>query len=153
TGRAQPAGSRRRSHRPHRRPADVGGADAQPARGRRGVGEQDPHPGREVPRFLRTHAAQIVNNLDWTSQFSAIDFLRDVGKHFPVNRMLAKESVAARLKNESGLSFTEFSYQVLQGNDYLELYRRYGCTLQTGGSDQWGNLTPGVDLIRRVEDR
>ncbi|RBP67782.1 tyrosyl-tRNA synthetase [Brevibacterium sanguinis] len=108
----------------------------------------------QVERFLDfsgTNAAQVVNNYDWTSQFSAIDFLRDIGKHFPVNRMLAKESVSARLKSESGISFTEFSYQVLQGNDYLELYRRYGCTLQTGGSDQWGNLTSGVDLIRRVE--
>lgn len=108
----------------------------------------------QVERFLDftgPNAAQVVNNYDWTSEISAIDFLRDIGKHFPVNRMLAKESVSARLKNESGLSFTEFSYQVLQGNDYLELYRRYGCTLQTGGSDQWGNLTSGVDLIRRVE--
>ncbi len=108
----------------------------------------------QVEKFLDfsgPNAAQVVNNYDWTSQVSAIDFLRDVGKHFPVNRMLAKESVSARLKSESGISFTEFSYQVLQGNDYLELYRRYGCTLQTGGSDQWGNLTAGVDLIRRVE--
>ncbi|MDN6159121.1 MAG: tyrosine--tRNA ligase [Brevibacterium sp.] len=103
--------------------------------------------------FEGPHAAQVVNNFDWTSEMSAIDFLRDVGKHFPVNRMLAKESVSARLSNESGLSFTEFSYQVLQGNDYLELYRRYGCSLQTGGSDQWGNLTSGVDLIRRVESQ
>ncbi|SDS99712.1 tyrosyl-tRNA synthetase [Brevibacterium sandarakinum] len=110
----------------------------------------------QVEKFLDfdgPHAAQVVNNYDWTSELSAIDFLRDVGKHFPVNRMLAKESVSARLSNESGLSFTEFSYQVLQGNDYLELYRRYGCTLQTGGSDQWGNLTSGVDLIRRVESQ
>ncbi|MCD1287766.1 MULTISPECIES: tyrosine--tRNA ligase [unclassified Brevibacterium] len=108
----------------------------------------------QVEKFLDfdgPHAAQIVNNLDWTSQMSAIDFLRDVGKHFPVNRMLAKESVSARLNSEAGISFTEFSYQVLQGNDYLELHRRYGCSLQTGGSDQWGNLTSGVDLIRRVE--
>jgi tyrosyl-tRNA synthetase len=108
----------------------------------------------QVEKFLDfdgPHAAKIVNNLDWTSQLSAIDFLRDIGKHFPVNRMLAKESVSARLNSEAGISFTEFSYQVMQGNDYLELYRRYGCTLQTGGSDQWGNLTSGVDLIRRVE--
>ena len=108
----------------------------------------------QVEKFLDfdgPNAAQIVNNLDWTSQLSAIDFLRDIGKHFPVNRMLAKESVSARLNSEAGISFTEFSYQVMQGNDYLELYRRYGCTLQTGGSDQWGNLTSGVDLIRRVE--
>jgi tyrosyl-tRNA synthetase len=110
----------------------------------------------QVEKFLDfdgPHAAQIVNNLDWTSQLSAIDFLRDIGKHFPVNRMLAKESVSARLNSEAGISFTEFSYQILQGNDYLELNRRYGCSLQTGGSDQWGNLTSGVDLIRRVEQK
>jgi tyrosyl-tRNA synthetase len=94
-------------------------------------------------------AARIVNNLDWTGPLPTIDFLRDVGKHFSVARMLAKESVSARL--ETGISFTEFSYQVLQAFDYLELYRRYGCVLQTGGSDQWGNLTAGVDLIRRIE--
>ncbi|WP_350269020.1 tyrosine--tRNA ligase [Brevibacterium sp. CBA3109] len=108
----------------------------------------------QVEKFLDfsgRHAAQIVNNYEWTSEMSAIDFLRDVGKHFPINRMLAKESVSARLNSEAGISFTEFSYQVLQGNDYLELHRRYGCSLQTGGSDQWGNLTSGVDLIRRVE--
>ncbi|PCC52302.1 tyrosine--tRNA ligase [Brevibacterium aurantiacum] len=101
--------------------------------------------------FTGPNAAQVVNNYDWTSEMSAIDFLRDIGKHFPMNRMLAKESVSARLNSEAGISFTEFSYQVLQGNDYLELHRRYGCSLQTGGSDQWGNLTSGVDLIRRVE--
>ncbi|WAL41168.1 tyrosine--tRNA ligase [Brevibacterium sp. BRM-1] len=108
----------------------------------------------QVEKFLDfdgPHAARMVNNLDWTGGVSAIDFLRDIGKHFPVNRMLAKEAVSARLNSESGISFTEFSYQILQGNDYLELYRRYGCTLQTGGSDQWGNLTSGTDLIRRVE--
>ncbi|MCI4011686.1 tyrosine--tRNA ligase [Brevibacterium sp. ZH18] len=110
----------------------------------------------QVEKFLDfsgPNAAQIVNNYEWTSEMSAIDFLRDVGKHFPVNRMLAKESVSARLNSENGISFTEFSYQVLQGNDYLELNRRYGCSLQTGGSDQWGNLTSGVDLIRRVEQK
>ncbi|MCC5581068.1 MULTISPECIES: tyrosine--tRNA ligase [Microtetraspora] len=95
-------------------------------------------------------SATMVSNLDWTAKLSAIDFLRDVGKHFPVNRMLARESVSARLGGE-GLSYTEFSYQILQANDYLELYRRHGCTLQLGGSDQWGNITAGVDLIRRVE--
>ncbi|AZL13395.1 tyrosine--tRNA ligase [Brevibacterium aurantiacum] len=108
----------------------------------------------QVEKFLDfsgPNAAQVVNNYEWTSEMSAIDFLRDVGKHFPMNRMLAKESVSARLNSEAGISFTEFSYQVLQGNDYLELHRRYGCSLQTGGSDQWGNLTSGVDLIRRVE--
>ena len=96
------------------------------------------------------YAARLVNNLDWTAGLSAIDFLRDIGKHFRVNRMLAKEAVSARLNSEEGISYTEFSYQILQGMDFLELYRRYGCRLQTGGSDQWGNLTAGSDLIRRV---
>ncbi|WP_101785270.1 tyrosine--tRNA ligase [Nonomuraea indica] len=108
----------------------------------------------QVEKFLSFEpgptSATLVSNLDWTAQMSAIDFLRDVGKHFPVNRMLARESVAARLGGD-GLSYTEFSYQILQANDYLELYRRHGCTLQLGGSDQWGNITAGVDLIRRVE--
>jgi tyrosyl-tRNA synthetase len=107
----------------------------------------------QVERYLDfegPRAAIVVNNLDWTAPLSAIDFLRDVGKHFRVNRMLAKEAVSARLASEAGISFTEFSYQLLQGMDYLELYRRYGCTLQTGGSDQWGNLTAGADLIHRV---
>jgi tyrosyl-tRNA synthetase len=106
----------------------------------------------QVERYLDfggAHPARIVNNLDWTAPVSAIDFLRDVGKHFGVNRMLDKESVKARLDGP-GISFTEFSYQILQAFDYLELHRRYGCRLQTGGSDQWGNLTAGVDLIRRV---
>jgi tyrosyl-tRNA synthetase len=94
--------------------------------------------------------ALIVSNLDWTQDLSALDFLRDVGKHFPVNQMLSREAVRARLE-AGGISYTEFSYQVLQANDYLELHRRYGCTLQIGGSDQWGNLVAGVDLIRRVE--
>ena len=98
-------------------------------------------------------AARMVNNLDWTAEFDAIGFLRDVGKHFRMGRMLAKETVSARLNSDEGLSFTEFSYQILQGMDYLELYRRYGCTLQTGGSDQWGNLTSGTELIRKVEGR
>jgi tyrosyl-tRNA synthetase len=101
--------------------------------------------------FDGPYAARMVNNLDWTAPLSAIDFLRDVGKHFRVNRMLAKESVSARLNSDAGISYTEFSYQLLQGMDFLELYRRYGCTLQTGGSDQWGNLTSGADLIHRVE--
>jgi len=106
----------------------------------------------QVERYLDfggAHAARIVNNLDWTAPVSALDLLRDVGKHFSVNRMLDKESVKARLDGP-GISFTEFSYQILQAFDYLELHRRYGCSLQTGGSDQWGNLTAGVDLIRRV---
>ncbi|HEV7825218.1 MAG TPA: tyrosine--tRNA ligase [Mycobacteriales bacterium] len=101
--------------------------------------------------FDGDNAAVMVNNLDWTEPLSAIDFLRDVGKHFRVNRMLAKEAVSARLESDAGISFTEFAYQILQGMDFLELHRRYGCVLQTGGSDQWGNLTAGVDLVRRVE--
>jgi tyrosyl-tRNA synthetase len=100
--------------------------------------------------FEGENAALIVNNLEWTRPMSAIDFLRDIGKHFGVSRMLAKESVSARLE-AGGISYTEFSYQILQALDYLELRRRYGCILQTGGSDQWGNLTAGVDLIRRVD--
>jgi tyrosyl-tRNA synthetase len=94
-------------------------------------------------------AARVVNNLEWTAPVSALDFLRGVGKHFNVNQMLDREVVKARLAG-TGISYTEFSYQVLQAFDYLELHRLYGCTLQTGGSDQWGNLTAGVDLIRRV---
>ncbi len=94
--------------------------------------------------------ARMVNNLDWTAPLSAIDFLRDIGKHFSVNQMLNKEAVSSRL-NKDGISYTEFSYQVLQAMDYLELYKRYNCTLQLGGSDQWGNITAGLDLIRRVE--
>ena len=94
-------------------------------------------------------AAQMVSNLDWTGDLLALDFLRDIGKHFPVNQMLSREVVRARLE-EGGISFTEVSYQILQANDYLELHRRYDCSLQAGGSDQWGNLVSGVDLIRRV---
>ncbi|TDE59229.1 tyrosine--tRNA ligase [Nonomuraea mesophila] len=108
----------------------------------------------QVGRFLDFDAGQnaalMVSNLDWTGELTAIDFLRDIGKHFPVNRMLAREAVSARLSGD-GLSYTEFSYQILQSYDYLELYRRYGCTLQIGGSDQWGNITAGADLVRRVE--
>jgi tyrosyl-tRNA synthetase len=96
------------------------------------------------------HPALLVDNLEWTAPMSVLDFLRDVGKHFPVNVMLARESVSARLES-GGLSFTEFSYQLLQSMDYLELYRRYGCRLQVGATDQWGNITAGLDLIRRVE--
>ncbi len=94
-------------------------------------------------------AARMVNNLDWTAPMSVIGFLRDVGKHFPVNRMLDREAVSARLA-AGGISYTEFSYVLLQSNDYLELHRRHGCRLQLGGSDQWGNITAGVELIRRV---
>ena len=101
--------------------------------------------------FEGPNPARMVNNLEWTAPLSAIDFLRDLGKHFRVNRMLAKEAVSARLNSEAGISYTEFSYQMLQALDFLELYRRFGCTLQVGGSDQWGNLTAGTDLIHRVE--
>jgi tyrosyl-tRNA synthetase len=107
----------------------------------------------QVQRYLSfegDNAAQVVNNLEWTGPMTAITFLRDVGKHFGVNRMLDKEVVSARLQ-AGGISYTEFSYQILQALDYLELHRRYGAVLQTGGSDQWGNLTAGVDLIRRVD--
>ena len=99
--------------------------------------------------FDGASGAIVVNNYDWTAELSTLDFLRDVGKHFPVNRMLDREVVRARL--ESGISYTEFSYVLLQSLDYRELYRRHGCTLQTGGSDQWGNITAGVELIRRSE--
>jgi len=109
---------------------------------------------KQVSAFLDfdtpKNPALVVNNLDWTSPLSAIEFLRDIGKHFSVNQMLAKDSVAARLE-AGGISYTEFSYQVLQSFDYLELFRRNNCTLQLGGSDQWGNIVAGLDLIRRVE--
>jgi tyrosyl-tRNA synthetase len=107
----------------------------------------------EVSQFLDFTpgpiAATVVSNLDWTARMSAIEFLRDIGKHFPISQMLSREVVKARLET-GGITYTEFSYQILQGNDFLELHQRYGCTLQTGGSDQWGNLISGVDLIRRV---
>jgi tyrosyl-tRNA synthetase len=108
----------------------------------------------QVSKFLDFGApknpAIVANNLDWTSPLSAIEFLRDIGKHFSVNQMLAKDSVSSRLE-AGGISYTEFSYQVLQSFDFLELYRRHNCTLQLGGSDQWGNIVGGLDLIRRVE--
>ncbi|AWB92496.1 tyrosine--tRNA ligase [Aeromicrobium chenweiae] len=106
----------------------------------------------QVSRFVDVDGptgAALVNNLDWTAGLSTIDFLRDIGKHFPVNRMLARDVVSSRL--ESGISYTEFSYVLLQSMDYLELHRRHGCVLQTGGSDQWGNITAGVELIRRAD--
>ena len=106
----------------------------------------------QVERFVAftgDNPARIVNNLDWTEAVSVLDFLRDIGKHFPVNRMLARDVVRNRL--EEGISYTEFSYVLLQSFDYLQLFRRYGCTLQTGGSDQWGNITAGVELIRRAD--
>ncbi|MCA0437750.1 MAG: tyrosine--tRNA ligase [Austwickia sp.] len=106
---------------------------------RRILGEDDANP------------ARFVNNLDWTAPISALDFLRDYGKHFRVNQMIRKDAVAARLNSEQGISYTEFSYQILQALDFLHLFREYGCRLQTGGQDQWGNLTAGVDLVGRVE--
>ncbi|WP_256174179.1 tyrosine--tRNA ligase [Arthrobacter sp. HMSC06H05] len=108
----------------------------------------------QIERFLSfegDNAARMVNNLDWTKDLTALSFLRDVGKYFRVGTMIRKETVAKRLASDEGISYTEFSYQVLQGMDYLNLYREYDCVLQTGGSDQWGNLTSGADLIRRVE--
>ena len=107
---------------------------------------------RQVEKFLDlsgSSAARVVNNLDWTGPLSVLDFLRDIGKHFPVNRMLARDVVRNRL--EEGISYTEFSYVLLQAMDYLELFRAYGCTLQFGGSDQWGNITAGVELVRRAD--
>ena len=108
---------------------------------------------RKFLSFEGENKAQMVNNLDWTSQYSAIDFLRDIGKHYRVGKMLAKDAVSARLNSDSGISYTEFSYQILQGLDFLELYRRFDCVLETGGSDQWGNLTSGADLVHRVEGK
>ncbi|KQQ92499.1 tyrosine--tRNA ligase [Leifsonia sp. Leaf325] len=108
----------------------------------------------QVSRFLSAeghNGMRLVNNLDWTAPLSAIDFLREIGKHYRVGTMIKKDAVAARLNSDAGISYTEFSYQILQGLDYLELYRSYGCVLQTGGSDQWGNLTSGTDLIHRTE--
>lgn len=110
---------------------------------------------QQISRFLDfegENAALMVNNLDWTSELSAIDLLRDLGKFFRMGTMLSKDAVARRLSSKEGISYTEFSYQILQANDYLQLYRRYGCTLETGGDDQWGNLVGGLDLIRKVED-
>ena len=109
---------------------------------------------KQVEKILdfkdKSASAKLVNNLDWTKSVSALELLRDIGKHFSVNQMLAKDSVATRLSS-TGISYTEFSYQVLQAFDYLELYRRDQCKLQIGGSDQWGNIVAGLDLIRKVE--
>ncbi|MGB2216977.1 MAG: tyrosine--tRNA ligase, partial [Porticoccaceae bacterium] len=100
------------------------------------------------------NSAVVANNLDWTEGLTALDFLRDVGKHFSVNNMIAKESVKQRIDREgSGISFTEFSYSLLQGLDFAELNRRYDCTLQVGGSDQWGNIVSGIDLARRQNQK
>lgn len=120
------------------------------------VGEWVARLGEQGKRFLSfegANAAELVNNLDWTEPMSSIDFLRDIGKHFRVGKMLSKDAVSARLNSDAGISFTEFSYQILQGMDFLELYRRNNCTLQIGGSDQWGNLTSGTDLIHKVEGK
>jgi len=103
--------------------------------------------------FSGKNGAKIVNNLDWTENYSAIEFLREVGKHYRVGKMLSKDAVSARLNSDAGISYSEFSYQILQGLDFLELYRRYDCVMQTGGSDQWGNLTSGTDLIHKVEGK
>lgn len=108
----------------------------------------------QIERFLDfsgNNPARMVNNYDWLSQLTAIDFLRDVGKNFRLGTMLAKDTVARRLASEEGISYTEFSYQILQSYDYLQLYRNYNCVLQTGGNDQWGNLVGGLDLIHRLE--
>lgn len=110
----------------------------------------------QIEKFLSfegANAARMVNNLDWTAPMSAIDFLREIGKYFRVGTMLKKDAVSARLNSDAGISYTEFSYQILQGLDFLELYRSYDCVLQTGGSDQWGNLTSGTDLIHRAEGK
>ena len=111
----------------------------------------------QLERFLdfesKSNAAQIVNNLEWLGSIRMIDFLRDVGKYFTVNYMLAKESVKRRMEAEDGISYTEFTYMMLQAYDYLELYDRYDCTLQLGGSDQWGNIVAGADLIRRLRGK
>src|SRR5262245_5253344 len=155
---------RRLQHAGHRPIAIVGGAtgligDPSGKSAERVLNERDVVAGwverirAEVGRFLDFSpgptGATVVSNLDWTGQLSAIDLLRDIGKHFPVNQMMSREVVRGRLET-GGISYTEFSYQVLQANDYLELHNRYACALQTGGSDQWGNLVSGVDLIRRV---
>lgn len=111
---------------------------------------------RQLERFLRfdgPHAARIVNNADWLGTLDLMTFLRDVGKHFTVNYMLQKESVSRRLENEDGISYTEFSYLLLQAYDFLQMFDRYGCTAQMGGSDQWGNITAGIDLIRRLRSK
>jgi tyrosyl-tRNA synthetase len=108
----------------------------------------------QLSRFLdfeaTTNPARLINNAEWLTKLGAIEFMRDVGKHFTVNAMIAKESVKRRIEGEDGISYTEFSYPLLQSYDFLVLYDRFGCTLQIGGSDQWGNITAGMDLIRRV---
>ena len=111
----------------------------------------------QLERFLDfdapANAARIVNNADWLAAFDLLGFLRDTGKYFTVNYMLQKESVNRRLESEEGISYTEFSYLLLQARDFLELFDRYNCTLQMGGSDQWGNITAGIDLVRKLRGR
>jgi tyrosyl-tRNA synthetase len=111
----------------------------------------------QLARFLdfdrSDHAARIVDNTEWLGPMALLEFLRDTGKYFTVNYMLQKESVSRRLESEEGISFTEFSYLLLQARDFLELFDRYGCTLQMGGSDQWGNITAGIDLVRKLRGR
>jgi len=113
--------------------------------------------GNQLRQFLdfdaTDNAAVLVNNADWIGAFSFVDFLRDVGKHFRLGEMMSKESVRKRLQSEAGMSFTEFSYQLLQAYDFLHLARRYDCIVQTGGDDQWGNITAGIDLIRKLDRR
>jgi tyrosyl-tRNA synthetase len=109
----------------------------------------------QVSRFIDFDAgafsAEVVNNYDWMAGMSVLDFLRDIGKHFSINAMIQKESVKQRIDREgSGISFTEFSYMILQSLDFAELYKRHDCTVQIGGSDQWGNITGGIDLTRRL---
>lgn len=118
------------------------------------VGEWADRLHSQISKFLDfggDNPAILINNYEWISELSAIDLLREVGQHFRLGTMIAKDTVARRLNSEEGISYTEFSYQVLQGLDFLELYRRHGCTLQTGGNDQWGNLLAGVELIRKEE--
>src|SRR6202453_2895201 len=101
----------------------------------------------------KTNPALLVNNVDWVRPISVLDFLRDVGKHFSVNAMMAKDSVKSRIEGTSGMSFTEFSYALLQAYDFLHLFNIHGCVLQAGGADQWGNITAGIDLIRRKNEK
>ena len=118
------------------------------------VGEWVEKLGKQASRFLSfegENPARLVNNLDWTAPLSAIDFLRDIGKYFRVGTMLSKDAVSARLNSEHGISYTEFSYMLLQAYDFVHLHEQYGCELQAGGSDQWGNITAGVELISRRE--
>ena len=144
---------RRRRHRDDwRSERQVAGAGAAVARADRGERRRHPRAARAVSGFRAraANAARIVNNADWLGTIDLLSFLRDAGKHFTVNYMLQKESVNRRLESEEGISFTEFSYLVLQAYDFLQLFDRYGCTLQMGGSDQWGNITAGIDLIRKL---